>query len=811
MNPPEMRDIDMDREGDEQPVKGDEKLDLEMSGPKRKRRDAPPLTPLTPKKRFCSEAKKKEPEVPEPVQTKPQEVQSDAKTKMPPPSKTRALTRRTLPRRNVVEDIEKKDIQDLEKPVAKTENKESPETASPTSSPSKQDLDQKESQPTEEVSLQPTLKSRTRSRTIRTNEELPNKNHEKVVNESKTKSTRSRASIPDLQQLSEKVPKESVVNKDQPTKVTKVQESVVNKDVKSTVTKEQESLVSKDETTAVIKEHDSVANKDEATKVTKRQQSVANKEETTMMTNVQESEFNKDETITVRNRNLEEERLPLRKRRGGRIVAATGLLSESNPPLSQSVGDEVDVVSRRFRKRITEEPSKEDHKEPSKEESPMESLKSNLGKKTGKRGKETQQENSKPEPDTKPVDLSAAPKQIETISSTTKTPELATDPSLVREKKTSLKGEKKSSETPQKERLVQDDNKDLQKRSTQSLANLSPQVSTSPTMVRMAEGERIVVILNKAMIAEAKKRYRQLNPRFSLKRLTKRVGKLENEMKRMIARNELRGRLTFLLHIDLKQHGVSCVEVMKRDVNDRVVTNGNDGTKDEGGLDERRRDLETRRGRSRRGEVIEDKEELEATKSTRRPAREPRVEAVRKGSQTKTRRGRAGEKDGGEMDLFYQICPLRPCSLTKGGAGQSCGRRGRRRGRKGAKTSKRAEKRKKKTSLRKLARDPTNLTRGNLLALHAFTYDGTGVNLWDDDDDDEEEEERKRAWRSAPYRAPILSDLTNKGRGGKVNIESFSLSLIQLFPQVQFPPRKKPEKIWRNSGFNSRIKTMISR
>ena len=43
MNPPEMRDIDMDREGDEQPVKGDEKLDLEIS--KRKRRDAPPLTP----------------------------------------------------------------------------------------------------------------------------------------------------------------------------------------------------------------------------------------------------------------------------------------------------------------------------------------------------------------------------------------------------------------------------------------------------------------------------------------------------------------------------------------------------------------------------------------------------------------------------------------------------------------------------------------------------------------------------------------------------------------------------------------------
>merc|ERR1719150_2515842 len=103
---------------------------------------------------------------------------------------------------------------------------------------------------------------------MRTNEEVPNKNHGKVVNESKTKSTRSRASIPDLQQLSEKVPKESLVNKDQPTKVTKVQESVVNKDVKSTVTKEQESLVSKDETTAVTKEQESVTNKEETTMMT---------------------------------------------------------------------------------------------------------------------------------------------------------------------------------------------------------------------------------------------------------------------------------------------------------------------------------------------------------------------------------------------------------------------------------------------------------------------------------------------------------------------------------------------------------------
>ena len=146
----------------------------------------------------------------------------------------------------------------------------------------------------------------------------------------------------------------------------------------------------------------------------------------------------------------------------------------------------------------------------------------------------------------------------------------------------------------------------------------------------------------------------------------------------------------------------------------------------------------------------------------------------------KGQEGRNDEEDGGEMGLFYQICPLRPCSLTKGGPGQSCGRRGVQRGRK--KNAKRADKRR-KTSLWRLARDPTNLSRGRLLALHAFTYDGSGVNLWDEDEDeDEEEEERKRAWRSTPHQAPILSDLTNKGRGSKVTrLSLFLPNFICLF------------------------------
>ena len=94
--------------------------------------------------------------------------------------------------------------------------------------------------------------------------------------------------------------------------------------------------------------------------------------------------------------------------------------------------------------------------------------------------------------------------------------------------------------------------------------------------------------------------------------------------------------------------------------------------------------------------------------------------------------------------------------------------RGVRRGRE-KKNAKRATDKRKKTSLWQLARDPTNLARGKLLALHAFTYDGSGVNLWyDDEEEEEDEEERKRAWRSTPHQPPILSDLTNRGRGSKV-------------------------------------------
>ena len=205
-----------------------------------------------------------------------------------------------------------------------------------------------------------------------------------------------------------------------------------------------------------------------------------------------------------------------------------------------------------------------------------------------------------------------------------------------------------------------------------------------------------------------------------------------------------------------------------------------------GSLEEGGGNLERRR--SRRGEVAQNQKEVEATNSTTKTVqRLPKDQQTKKqGSRTKSgkerveglvrRGGRDTEKkqgrnvdqeDGGEMDLFYQICPLRPCNLTKGGPGQSCGMRGIRRGGE-KKNAKRAADKRKKTSLWQLARDPTNLARGKLLALHAFTYDGSGVNLWYDDEDEEEEEERKRAWRSTPHQPPILSDLTNRGRGSKV-------------------------------------------
>ena len=108
---------------------------------------------------------------------------------------------------------------------------------------------------------------------------------------------------------------------------------------------------------------------------------------------------------------------------------------------------------------------------------------------------------------------------------------------------------------------------------------------------------------------------------------------------------------------------------------------------------------------------------------------------------------------------------------------------------------KRAPDKRKETSLWRLARGPTNLTRGKLLALHAFTYDGSGVNLWDDDEDEDEEEEvlLKRAWRSSSHhQPPILSDLTNKGRGGKVsNTGKRLFYLILSFDAGAIPTSKE--------------------
>ena len=743
MNPPEMRDIDLERgqreeggAGKDDELTGDKDLDLQqMSSQKRKRADGP-STPLTPKKRICSEAKKKDPEVPEPVQANPE---------------TRALTRRALPSRNIFKDVEQVstedktkhslvDTQDKEKQVKTIKDEES-------QTPSKHlqpyvllpilSLKHSESQPTEEVS---TLQSRTRSKTMKNAEELPAKKHEETVIENRTKSPRGRVSIPE--NLSEKVSDESVADKDEPS--------------------------------------------------------------------------------TVMEMNPKKETVPLQRRRGGGLRDAKTALPESNLPSSQKNRDEVDLVSRRFQTRATEEPAKEGN--------PLEKLKSNVGKKKG--GQTRKGGNSKAEQDMESSNLSTT--SILEQSETVKTPEAAADPGLDREKKTAPEEErhsrtcrtggttqtaKRKSHSPvissQKEEQADNNRECSPTRTTRSVANISSQVSAVPTMIRMAEGKRIVVILNKALIAEAKKRYRQLNPRISLKRLTKRVGKMENEMKRLIARNELRGRLTFLLHIDLKQHEVSCLEVMKRQVipeATHVDKNGLDGTEERtskrASLEERGGDSETtRQTRSRRGEVSPTKKEHEATTiaTTRTAQRLPKEQAKRKGSRTrpgkervegmgrsggcgaeKRQDGRNDEEEDGEMDLFYQICPLRPCSLTKGGPGQSCGRRGARRKR----DAKRSDKRK-KTSLWQLARDPTNLSRGKLLALHAFTYDGSGVNLWDDDEDEEEEEERKRAWRSTHHQPPILSDLTNKGRSGKVIQDQVHVSFISFVSEGAIPASKE--------------------
>ena len=801
MNPPEMRDINLEHHHveedgagkDDQLDKGDKEPDLQKSNPsqKRKRTDGPSTPLLTPKKRICSEAKKKDPEeVPKPVQANPDPVQSHSKSKMPP-SETRTLTRRTLPLRNVVQDIEKdstedktKFSQEMDKPVKTVKDKESPSSSKhlqpyvllpllslkASESQPTEDLSCNESQPTEEVSLQPSLKSRTRSRKTRNTEELPPKSHEEeTANERRSRPTRSRVSIPE--NLSEKVSDE--------------------KDEEEKVSNEKDELVA-----------------------------------------------NKDEASTAMERNAGEETLPLLRRRGegfrdpktattattaktsktAKTVTTSTAATTASSESKQRNQDEVDVVSRRFRTRASE-------LVPTKEESPLESLKSNLGKRKGRQTRK--EENSKAEHKVKPLDLPTTSKQSEISSSAVKTPEVAADPILEGEKKPALKEGRQSrtcrtggatiqygktaSYLPEISHPEDGDAESLPTRTTRSQANLSLAV---PQMVRMAEGKRIVVILNKALIAEAKKRYRQLNPRISLKRLTKRVGKMENEMKRLIARNELRGRLTFLLHIDLKKHEVSCMEVMKKDVIPEVnhdVENGLDRTEERRSkresLEERNGGaLERRRGRSStRREVTPNQKKPEVTNSTTRTVQRL---PLKQGS-TKERIGRSvvcvtekrqeGENDqeeenGGEMDLFYQICPLRPCSLTKGGPGQSCGRRGIRRGRK-IQGKKRASDKRKETSLWQLARAPTNLTRGKLLALHAFTYDGSGVNLWDDDEDEDEEEEvlLKRAWRSSSHHQPaILSDLTNKGRGGKVsNTGKRLFYLILSFDAGAIPTSKE--------------------
>ena len=168
-----MRDIHLEPHHEEE-GKGDEVKDLELSSQKRKR----PITPMTPKKRLCSEAKEEDPEkVPEPDQPDPEPaVQSDFKAMVPP--ETRA--RRTLPSRNVEKDsTEDKtkfslvDIKDKAKPVKPRKDEEShssskhlqPYVLLPI-------LSLEESQLNEEVSLHPTIQSRTRSKLMKNTELL---------------------------------------------------------------------------------------------------------------------------------------------------------------------------------------------------------------------------------------------------------------------------------------------------------------------------------------------------------------------------------------------------------------------------------------------------------------------------------------------------------------------------------------------------------------------------------------------------------------------------------------------------------------
>ena len=361
-----------------------------------------------------------------------------------------------------------------------------------------------------------------------------------------------------------------------------------------------------------------------------------------------------------------------------------------------------------------------------------------------------------------------------------------------------------------------------------------------PQLIKASSGPKIVLVINKALLAEARKNRRRKR-RNTLRSATYKIGRLQNELKQIVARKELRESLSFVLYFDLKFKKVTFQEVMKKkECNDTATKQAKKGEKEKrvGSRKSAREKLNAEESDLAPGQKDADSHPIEEAKiitkgrpkktgkqkeanemnpdqakqavnqpkkassqGTRRSVREQKEAKVPVNPVTQRALGKSGrrgpkgpsvKKPEGEMDLFYQICPLKPCCQSKAGVMQSSGRKGVKR-RKGAGAETRPGKgvglgaqsvagaggiqgagTKRCMSLMRLARRPIQRRK---IRFHAFIYNGSCLGLWKEDvsmgrihiqltsdEDGGKGDEGRRALNQ-----PILSDLTNRGRVGKVN------------------------------------------
>ena len=360
-----------------------------------------------------------------------------------------------------------------------------------------------------------------------------------------------------------------------------------------------------------------------------------------------------------------------------------------------------------------------------------------------------------------------------------------------------------------------------------------------PQLVKALSGPKIVLVINKALLAEARKN-RQKKPRNSLRSATCKIGRLQNELKRIVARKELRESLSFVLYFDIKFKKVTFQEIMKKkESSDTATKQAKKGEKEKsfGSRKSAREKLNTEesdlapgqndadsqpreeaktitKGRAKKTGKQKDAKDINpgqsnpvvnqpkkaSSQGSRRSVREQKEAAVPVKPSPQRALGKGGrrgpkgsavKKPEGEMDLFYQICPLKPCCQSKAGVMQSSGRKGTKR-RTGAGAETRPGKgvglgaqgvtgaggiqgagAKRCMSLMRLARRPIQRRK---IRFHAFIYNGSCLGLWKEDvsmgrihiqltsdEDGGKGDEGRRALNQ-----PILSDLTNRGRVGKV-------------------------------------------